>query len=267
MIPEYKTDDGWTDYALLSDGKPIMMVEAKKLRTPLQGKVIRQGIGYCQEQGTLYFSITDGRLWKIYETHRPVPVDEKRVVEFDLKDQSAAEVCLNVLTLWELRLSGHIATGQIPVVGPTPNQPDSPPPPTSQPTPPSLDEREWRPLSELNRRPNDPSPAEIQFPDDSAISIKSWKSLLVEVAKWLEKNKLLTKDHCPIKIPGEEWRTTKYIANTKEVHSNGTSFRAPTQVGSFYIEQYSGKALACAIRVIERVGQDPAQFKVRLSPP
>lgn len=29
VIPEYKTDDGWPDYALLSDDKPIMMVEAK----------------------------------------------------------------------------------------------------------------------------------------------------------------------------------------------------------------------------------------------
>ncbi len=142
VVPEYQTDDGRPDYALFSDGKPIMMVEAKKLGTALQGKVIRQGIGYCLEQGTLYFSVTDGRLWKIYETHRSVPIDEKRVVEFDLKNQSAAEACLKALTLWGLRVSGQVAPGQIPVVGPTHNQLDSlePSTPSPQPTPPSPDE-------------------------------------------------------------------------------------------------------------------------------
>ena len=262
VVPEYQTDDGRPDYALFSDGKPIMMVEAKKLGTALQGKVIRQGIGYCLEQGTLYFSVTDGRLWKIYETHRSVPIDEKRVVEFDLKNQSAAEACLKALTLWGLRVSGQVAPGQIPVVGPTHNQPDSSESP--QPTPSSP---EWQPLSELNQRPNSSPPVAVQFPDNSVVPVTKWKSILIEVAKWLEKNKLLKKSHCPIRIPGEEWRTTKYIVHTKAVHSNEKPFRDSTQVGSFYIANNSSRTVAYAIRIIERVGQDPAQFKVRLSPP
>ena len=262
VVPEYQTDDGRPDYALFSDGKPIMMVEAKKLGTALQGKVIRQGISYCLEQGTFYFSVTDGRLWKIYETHRSVPIDEKRVVEFDLKNQSAAEACLKALTLWGLRVSGQVAPGQIPVVGPTHNQPDSSESP--QPTPSSP---EWQPLSELNQRPNSSPPVAVQFPDNSVVPVTKWKSILIEVAKWLEKNKLLKKSHCPIRIPGEEWRTTKYIVHTKAVHSNEKPFRDSTQVGSFYIANNSSRTVAYAIRIIERVGQDPAQFKVRLSPP
>ena len=264
VIPEYTGVGGSAYYALFSGDKPLMIVEAKKLDTSLQGKVIRQGIGYCQEQGTLYFSVTDGRRWEVYETHKPVPIDEKRIVAFDLKSQSAAEACLKALTLWQIRVSGQVATGQIPIVGPTHNQPDSPKSPPPQPTPPSL---EWQPLSKLNQRPHDPPPAEIQFPDNSAIPVTTWKALLVEVAKWLDENKLLTEDHCPITIPGEPWRTTWYVAHTKAVHSNGQPFRDSTRVGSFYIANNSGKAAASAIRIIEHVGQDPAQFKVRFSPP
>ena len=32
-----------------------------------------------------FFSVTDGQRWEVYETHKPVPIDEKRVVEFDMK--------------------------------------------------------------------------------------------------------------------------------------------------------------------------------------
>ena len=202
VIPEYNVGDGSAaDYALLSEGKPVMMVEAKSLRTPLQD-ALEQGLRYCLIKRTRYLSITDGGRWEIYyDADKTGDPGKKRLVQFDLKNGPATEVCLKALTLWELRESGQVATGQIPVVGPTHNQPDSPESPPPQPTPPSL---EWRPLSELDQRPHDPSPVEIQFPDNSVVSIKSWKSILVEVAKWLEEKKLLTEDHCPIKCSGGE---------------------------------------------------------------
>ncbi len=263
VIPEYKTDDGRPDYALLSDGKPIMMVEAKRLGTPLQDKVRAQGLTYANGQGTKYFSVSDGARWEIYETFKPVRTAEKRIVEFDLKSGAAAEACLKALTLWGLRVSGQIAPGQTPAVGPTHNQPDSPksPTPTPQPTPPSL---EWQPLSKLNPQLGSRPPVEIQFPDNSVILVTTWKSLLVGVVEWLEKNKLLTEDHCPIPWPRSP---TWYIAHTKAVHSNGKPFRDSTRVGPFYIANSSPYTVDRAIRIIERVGQDPAQFKVRFSPP
>ncbi len=266
VIPEYQTDDGRPDYALFSDGKPIMMVEAKKLGTALQGKVIRQGVGYCLEQGTLYFSVTDGRLWKIYETHRSVPIDEKRVVEFDLKSQSAAEACLKALTLWGLRVSGHVTTGQTPVVGSTRNLPDSREPrtPTPQPTSPSLNEHEGQPLSQLNPQLGSHPPVEIQFPDGSIVSVNRWKGLLVGVVKWLEENRLLTTNHCPIRMMP---KSKRYAVSIDPVHSDGKQFRAPARAGSLHVETHeSSKVIAQVTRTtIEHVGQDPAQFKAWFS--
>ena len=176
VIPEYKPGSGFADYALLNDGKPVMMLEAKKLDTPLQDAV-EQGIKYCMMQGTNYLALTDGRRWEIYETHKPVPIDDKRVVAFDLKDQSAPEVCLKALALWRTSvISDRVQVGQTPVIDLT----DDPPkttepqpiqetsvqsPPTENQPPLSIEEQRWQPLSALNPQKGDSPPTEILFPD------------------------------------------------------------------------------------------------------
>lgn len=85
--PEYNVGDGSAaDYALLSEGKPVMMVEAKSLGTPLQD-ALEQGLRYCLIKRTRYLSITDGRRWGIYyDTHKAGDPGKKRIVEFDLKN-------------------------------------------------------------------------------------------------------------------------------------------------------------------------------------
>ena len=68
VIPEHQTGGGSADYALLNNGSPVMMVEAKKLGTPFGDSVLSQGVNYCLMQGTNYFSVTDGQRWEVYET-------------------------------------------------------------------------------------------------------------------------------------------------------------------------------------------------------
>ena len=95
--PEYKSGPGRADYALLVGGKPSMMIEAKKLDSPLQDAALAQGINYCLVEGTPYFAVTDGRRWEVYEPHRPVPLAEKRVEDFDLASSSPTEAALKSL--------------------------------------------------------------------------------------------------------------------------------------------------------------------------
>ena len=117
VVPEYRSGGGSADYALFSNGKPVIMLEAKKLDRSLND-AIGQGIQYCLVEGTEYFVVTDGRRWEIYETHKPVPIDDKRIVQFDLKDPSAADACLKALALWRPSvISGQIAVGETPVIG------------------------------------------------------------------------------------------------------------------------------------------------------
>ena len=193
VVPEYQSGKVRADYALLSGGRPAMMVEAKSLDTPLRD-VVRQGIGYCLEEGTPHFAVTDGRHWEVYETHRPVPIDQKLVVSFDLQGRSPAEVCLQALALWRPAVqSGHVASGQTPVASLTPEEPVTP---DTQP-PPVVDEHEWQPLAEVTVIKGQ-SPVEMVFPDAQRTPIKNWAEALVESVRWLMDKRVLNENDCPI---------------------------------------------------------------------
>ena len=68
VLVEYRSESGSADYALLgADGKPQVIVEAKKLGTPLQ-TAVQQAINYCIIDGFRYFAVTDGQHWQLYNT-------------------------------------------------------------------------------------------------------------------------------------------------------------------------------------------------------
>ena len=266
VIPEYRSGVGSSDYALLLNGKPVMMVEAKKLGTPLRDSVLSQGINYCLMEGTKHFTVTDGQCWEIYETHRPVPIDEKRIVAFDLKGQSPAAESLKALALWRAGVeSGHVAAAQVPVVEtiqdqPTPMEPSASDP---QPTTPHPDEHGWKPLSELDPQPGSVPPVEVQFPGGSVAPVTAWNSILVEAVRWLINGNHLNTSHLPIQTPN----SIAYRVSASPAHPSGNQFHSREQIGMFYVEKHGnvGQILNATRFIIEHVGQDPAQFKVRFS--
>ena len=269
VIPEYQSGHGRADYALLGDGKPAMMVEAKKLGTQLRDSILSQGINYCLMEGINYFSVTDGQRWEVYETHKPVPIDEKRVVEFDLKQSSSAEVCLKVLALWRQSVeSDFVAVAQESVVERSQDPLKSPsvPVPDVQPTFQSEgDKYNWHPLT-LVSDTESRQPVEMLLPDGSVErSLKTQVAVPIAVIRWLMNKGLLDAHHCPIKLKSA--RAFRYIVHTNPVHSTGSPFTSPREVNGFYLEQNFGKtgAIGTAITIIEHVGQDPAQFSIRFS--
>ena len=257
VVPEYRSGAGSADYALLSSGSPAMMVEAKKLGTPLQG-VLTQGIGYCITEGIEYFSVTDGQRWEVYETHKPVPIDEKRIASWDLKDTSLGEVCLKVLALWRPSVqSGYVAAGEAPVVGSAPSQPAIT---TTQTTATPLDEHEWQPVSDLIMIKGNLRPTEILFPNGNRATLASWNATLIEITHWLIDNGILNTP-----IPAS--KSGKLIVSTEPLHSDGSPIMNPVEINGWFISKHgSAKTIIQRTkRIIEHVGQDPAQFKVRFA--
>lgn len=268
VVPEYSSGSGRVDYALCKNGKSVIMLEAKKLDTPLND-AIGQGIQYCLVEGTGYFAVTDGRNWEIYETHKPVPIDDKRIVQFDLKDPSAADACLKALALWRPSvISGQIAVGGTPVIGLPDNRTNATEPQPAeetavQPTPPITDGEKWQTLSVFNPEPKTQPPGKIMFPDGSRASPKRWYEILTEITRWLVENGNLSESQCPI-LRGP--RSKKSLVDIESVHSDGTSFFNFKSVGSLYIDTH-GNARTLINRskyLIQHVDQDPAQFKVRI---
>ena len=267
VIPEYASGHGKADYALLSDGKPVMMVEAKKLGTQL-GPVVIQVIGYCLMEGTEHFSVTDGQRWQVYETHKTGSIDEKRVVEFDLEDQRAAEVCLKALALWRPSVqTGHVVAAQQSVVTPPEVSPVPPPPPvTNDPSIPPDDGHEWHPLTQITAATGQKPPVELRFPDGSSAQTEYWYSLTVEAVRWLIGKEILGANNCPIMM-GNNPRAIRYVVHTQPVHSNGVRFIRISEVNGLYVEVDGSQPelISRTKYLIGQVGQDPEQFSVRFS--
>lgn len=269
--PEYGAGGGFADYALLSNDGPIMMLEAKKLDVSLTG-ARRQAVDYVMDDTkitTRYLSVTNGACWEIYDTNKPV--SDMLAASFDLKSTSAADACLKALALWRPSvISGQIAGGATPVIGlPDDQQNTTEPQPdeeiTVHPTEPDQDDAEWTPLSVFVPQTGDPKPTEILFPDNTSVPVKTWKVIMVEVAKWLINKNILTQGHCP--ISGSGTRSVKrYLISTDPAHSTGTPFKAPYPIDSFHLEtNYNApNCVENARTIIQHVGQNPAQFKVRL---
>ena len=274
VIPEYRSGSGSADYALLNSdsGKPAMMVEAKKLGTPLRDQVLAQGINYCLMEGTNHFAVTDGASWEIYHTHRPVPIDEKRIAEFNLNDPSPAQACLNALALWRPSVqSGVVATGSSPLLASDQETSSSasaaPAIKVSSPVPhlgQALDQHGWQRLSDVSWVKGHPTPAEISFPDNSSVTVSSWNRLMIEPVRWLTNGSFLTSSHCPIKSSPTAKR---YLVAAEATHATGTPMAYPVSVNQLHIElNYSARdCLRNAKIIVQHVGQDPAQFKVRFS--
>ena len=262
VIPEYSTGGGRADYALLTDAEshPAVMVEAKKLDTPLQ-EAISQGIKSCLEQGVRYFVVTDGRNWKIYETHRPVPLEQKMVVSFALNEPLAAEVCRKALALWRAGVkSGKVSSAYPTVVDRDRNGKPTSVVPLELPVPP---EGAWTALSDLrpSKKKRNTQPIEVMFPNGERTPIKAWRSMLVEVVRWLVDHSLLNEDKCPIGTP----QSDRYAVAASPMHGTGTKFTSPEKVGALHVERTGGAATVTerAKTIVTSVGQDLSQFMVR----
>ena len=231
---EYSTGDGRADYAMFSRGDtnaPRLVIEAKKLGRPI-GDGINQSITYCVGRGIPYFVVTNGRDWSAYETHRPVPVTEKRTVDFKLTDPAQTTV-MKMLWLWRGNFESESPI--MPVVpdrpASQPKAPSAPPPPVAE--PPSDVARPVRgiPLDEFNPKRKDILPAAVLFPDRVEKKIAIWFEIQTSVVEWLIETGRLTKADCPV-------RGSKggHLVHDSPVHKNGAPFRGPKQVRSLWID-------------------------------
>ncbi|MCS7125801.1 MAG: hypothetical protein NZ929_02685, partial [Aigarchaeota archaeon] len=73
---------------------------------------IEQYINYCITTGVPYFITTDGVKWEIYDTHKPIPLPEKKIVEWDIVNDKPYEIIRKAFTIWrlnrELRLPSEL---------------------------------------------------------------------------------------------------------------------------------------------------------------
>lgn len=101
------TTSGHADYALMLEGKPVVLVEAKAFDTDLSSEHSSQIISYGRVEDVRWVVLTNGRVLKIFDAKAGKSEKECLVTEIDLKD---AQIRANDLSLVsrESILSGDI---------------------------------------------------------------------------------------------------------------------------------------------------------------
>jgi hypothetical protein len=89
-----RPSDNPVDYALFLLRTPRLFIEAKSLGARLDdGKWASQILAYATVAGVEWVALTDGNEWRIYNSHAPVPVEQKlfRVVRVGDPDSKATD--------------------------------------------------------------------------------------------------------------------------------------------------------------------------------
>ena len=212
--PEHSAGHGRVDYALMDNGSPILLIEAKKLGTKLTAETLLQAFGYVDDKSVEFVAISNGDDWVMHQT----PISNRdTVASFAVTSDSAYATALEAAKLsrevliamaregatarsmesfgdgraermidrqqFEEADVGSVLQGekserQKPQGSGTgiPSAPD-----------------DWVTLEEVGFHTGDPRPRQVLMPDQKEpIQISSYKDLWVQVVEWLLRNETRT---------------------------------------------------------------------------
>lgn len=262
---------GWADYALLrgNGGPPVVIVEAKALS--VTKPPVLQTVSYAVTENTgsttkiNYCAWTNGDEWAVFDVFT-----QNLVTQVSLAREKAPKCALKLLGLWRdsLLSDGNVdipvapvVSAELPSVAFAPRQSATVAPRIAPPTP-SVDVAS-APLGSNFEVTNRHPPSEVQFPGRSAVAVRSWQGMLVEIALWLHEQGLLTRQNC--QIPRGRNRV---IFSANGMHPNGEPFRNPVQIESIGLVLEGHRSGAACLRLatdlLEHFGQDTSQVYVRL---
>ena len=250
VLTEYKTGNGRADYAMVpGGGPPSLVVEAKSLLTPTES-AIEQTLSYCQHEGIKYFAVTNGDEWEVYETHRPVPMQDKRVTVFKITGIRQNAV-MRMLWLWR----GNFKDGD--PVRPVTHSSEDETGTSGQEgeTKTEVKKPSGNSLSELTDVTGKAPPQLMAFPGGVTKSLNLWYELQVKTVEWLVESGRLNQSDCPL----TNSRGT-YLVHTSPHRKNGNSFTEPKRVVKFWIDG-SESATGHVRRttdILKATGIDPA---------
>ncbi len=270
LLPEYRSEIGRPDYALLSGPSkpPLALIEAKRLGESLAKHRLKMST-YAVDSGISYAGLTDGDQWEFYVCFgKAKQLEERRLFQVSIANDPATKCAAKLLPLWQSNFTSDQPTMEVLVVPvePKPSTP-APAPTPSQPNPvvapPS---KGWIALTELGDPTRNPAPSAIRFGDGHEVSTKSWHSLLVESAKWLDRKAFLVWSGSPISSGGK-----RYLLNNIPVHGNGDHFRSSVQLSQsgVYLQTHGDakRSVASAIKLFEHCDRNPAQVYVQCKVP
>ena len=195
VVPEYSVGHGRVDYALMQFGKPIVLIEAKKLGTKLTAETLLQAFGYVDDPTVKYVVVCNGDNW---EAHRTPLTRRVRIASFVVSSGSTHSAALEAAKLSRqvlITTLSNSSTGTTRDIGPIVAGGSQNPDPRSDQANDEETVRKggqdesagpsWVSLEKLEYRVGLRRPDLMQLPDGRQVVISSWKKLWIEVAEWV----------------------------------------------------------------------------------
>ncbi len=236
---EYRVGQQRADYALLSNGRRVALIEAKRLGNALEYDEIMQVLNYANRDGIDHIIVTNGDSWEMYEVFRPAALEERLLMKLGLSRQTAHENALQALAMWKPNLAadGGPSEATEPVFispEPEPDQPSSEPDEQQEQQPddsPKNDNERYPFASEERFYPQDSKPTKVKIDNRHPETVKNWKDVVHKVAAWLADEGILSANDCPI-----GGRMYTFIGR-EAVNPDGTPFKDPRQLPNGLILQ------------------------------
>jgi hypothetical protein len=172
VVPEFQTEVGRPDYILCHENLRIG-VEAKKFGTADRDfeQAYKRALPLWQSEGIRYYIITDGDRWVLWDISKPRKENPEPIVNIWLSRDNPGDAARQLLALWRPAML-KVKVGA-PLV--------------------TTEGRETEDKTKLGQslqqlkeqmRPGQSPPTSIRFPDGKQEDLRTWKDLLVAVAKW-----------------------------------------------------------------------------------
>lgn len=235
---EFKGKNGQPDYALVSGGVPVAVIEAKRLGVEFEtaeGQVIKYTTDpMCRQIKLVAF--TDGDDWALWRASNGWEYESVRVS--DRNSYKTADQMIGRLDRANFRNEvGRPTAGSAPATG------------------------DWYPLDAPMPAGTGP-PTAIRFGEGTTLAVKFWLDTHLAVAYYLFETGALTRAMAPLRSP----RGDRYLVSESRVHADGKPFRHPKEFADGLWLDASGGArwtLLESAELIEACGGDPGTVQVR----
>ena len=280
VIPEYTTPHGTIDYVLRWNNQIYIALEAKALRGGLP-KAHSAGFRYCWHNKIPFYVVSDGDIWELYDMTiqgghllfnlQITQASHLGEAAYNLIRLHRAVMALSVQNPASVLSSGGIGQAATPVAAGAPvslSTPSTVSPLSSTPTPTSnaisLESLRQQDYQVTGKRP----PKRVVFPDKTSAPISTWKELLIETLKYLDRIQKLPPPPYSTRRKSKSW-----LYNTQPIQLSGRKMESPEKIptahGDIYVEAPEGGSAVAICRsvytLLTNMEENPNDVWVSLS--
>jgi hypothetical protein len=180
VVPEFQTEVGRPDYILHCADLRIG-VEAKRLGADEKTfeQAYLRALPLWQSREIRYYAITDGDRWILWDISKPRTQNPEPIVDIRLSRDNLGDAARQLLALWRPAMP-KVKVGA-PLVATGERESEERRKPETR-----IETQLEQSLQRLKEqmRPGQSPPTSIRFPDGKQEDLRTWKDLLVAVAKW-----------------------------------------------------------------------------------